>query len=126
MTGITIGSDTVSEHQTAIELIDISQKKPSVGHRSLAGNRGISEQSSIAFEGNGTPVGTGSFTDPIIQSLPEVELSISRTAIVIGTVCTITMLNSVLSGLLVVALPTMAIDLGIQGNLILWPASVNA
>jgi hypothetical protein len=48
------------------------------------------------------------------------------TAVIICTVSSVTLLNSLLGGLLVVGLPTMAKDLDLDANLLLWPASVNA
>lgn len=55
-------------------------------------------------------------------------LSISklRATVIIGTVACITLINSMLGGILVVSLPTMARDLGLSQNLLLWPAGVNA
>ena len=55
-------------------------------------------------------------------------LSISkwRAAVIIGTVACITLINSMLAGVLVVSLPTMARDLGLSRDLLLWPAGVNA
>lgn len=55
-------------------------------------------------------------------------LSISkwRATVIIGTVACITLINSMLAGVLVVSLPTMARDLGLSQDLLLWPAGVNA
>lgn len=47
-------------------------------------------------------------------------------AILIGNIACITLINSMLAGLLVVSLPTMARDLKLSDALVLWPASVNA
>lgn len=49
-----------------------------------------------------------------------------RAAVIIGTVACITLINSMLAGILVVGLPSMARELGLSENLLLWPASVNA
>jgi MFS family permease len=46
--------------------------------------------------------------------------------ILIGNVACISLTNSMLGGLLVVSLPTMAHDLNLSDALVLWPASVNA
>jgi MFS family permease len=46
--------------------------------------------------------------------------------LLIGNVACISLINSMLGGLLVVSLPTMARDIGLSDALILWPASVNA
>lgn len=126
MAGLTIGGDTLLGHQMAVELTDIGQKTHSAGRRSLTVNQGLSEQSSIGFDRTDTPQEGEIFTNSLVNPPGEMELSMWTTAIIIGTVSTITMLNSMLSGLLVVALPTMATDLGLPSNLILWPTSVNA
>ncbi|RDW73730.1 hypothetical protein BP5796_07172 [Coleophoma crateriformis] len=47
-------------------------------------------------------------------------------AIIIGTVASVSMISSLLGGLLIVALPTMATDIGLSESLLLWPSSVNA
>lgn len=49
-----------------------------------------------------------------------------KASIIIGTVACITLVNSMLAGILVVSLPTMARDLGLSDALLLWPASVNS
>ena len=49
-----------------------------------------------------------------------------RATVIIGTVACITLINSMLAGILVVSLPTMARDLDLTEDLLLWPASVNA
>lgn len=46
--------------------------------------------------------------------------------ILIGNVACISLINSMLAGILVVSLPTMARDLKLPDALVLWPASVNA
>ncbi|KAI9840548.1 MAG: hypothetical protein M1838_004012 [Thelocarpon superellum] len=49
-----------------------------------------------------------------------------RTVVIVGTVASMTFLNSMLTGVLTVALPTIARDLALDANLLLWPASVYA
>ncbi|KAL5346860.1 hypothetical protein ACLOAV_008003 [Pseudogymnoascus australis] len=49
-----------------------------------------------------------------------------RATVIIGTVACITLINSMLAGILVVSLPTMALELGLSQDLLLWPASVSA
>lgn len=49
-----------------------------------------------------------------------------RATVIIGTVACITLINSMLTGILVVSLPTMALELGLSQDLLLWPASVSA
>jgi MFS family permease len=49
-----------------------------------------------------------------------------KATIIIGTIAFISFINSMLGGILVVSLPTMAKELNLSGNLLLWPASVNS
>ena len=49
-----------------------------------------------------------------------------RSAVIIGTVACISLINSMLAGVIVVGLPTMARDLNLSQDLLLWPAGVNA
>jgi len=65
----------------------------------------------------------------LAQIAPVNEISIPdiskwRTTAIIGTVACATLLNSLIAGLLVVGLPTMARDLNLEANLLLWPSSV--
>jgi hypothetical protein len=63
------------------------------------------------------------------ESLTSAEiLPISRwkATVIIGTVACVGLINSMLAGILVVSLPTMAGDLGLSKALLLWPASVNS
>lgn len=63
------------------------------------------------------------------QQLADTSISpISKLSatILIGNVACISLINSMLAGLLIVSLPTMARDLGLSDALVLWPASVNA
>ena len=48
------------------------------------------------------------------------EISKAKGAIVIVTVSSMTLLNSMLNGVLTVGLPKIAEDLALQGNLLLW------
>lgn len=54
------------------------------------------------------------------------SLSRWQTTIIIGTVACVTFLNSMLSGIITVSLPTMAREVNLAEELLLWPASVNA
>lgn len=54
------------------------------------------------------------------------EISNWRAALLIGTVTCNTFIAVMLAGVLVVSLPTMARDLGLSDDLVLWPASVGA
>ena len=48
------------------------------------------------------------------------EISRLRTVVIIGTVASMTLLNSLLTGILTVALPRIAKDLHLADSLILW------
>ncbi|RYP53570.1 hypothetical protein DL769_010493 [Monosporascus sp. CRB-8-3] len=52
------------------------------------------------------------------------EQSLWRASLIIGTLSGITLTSSMTTGLLTVALPTMATDLGLSDALLLWPASI--
>lgn len=52
-------------------------------------------------------------------------ISKGRASVIIGTIALISFINTMLAGLLVVSLPTIALDLSLSENLLLWPASVN-
>ena len=54
------------------------------------------------------------------------NLTIARSAIIMATLAGVSSLNTFNSGMLTVALPTMAVDLSLPPNLLLWPASVYA
>lgn len=60
-------------------------------------------------------------TTPTVSAISKLQM-----AVIIGTVASVTLISSLLGGILIVALPTMAVDLGLSENLILWPSSVNA
>jgi hypothetical protein len=49
-----------------------------------------------------------------------------KAAAITSTVTGVTIMNSMLTGLLIVALPTMAKELDLGKSLLLWPSSVNA
>ncbi|CZR57651.1 related to aminotriazole resistance protein [Phialocephala subalpina] len=54
------------------------------------------------------------------------KISTWRAVVIIGTISCISLIQAMLGGILIVSLPTMARDIGLSGNLLLWPASVNA
>jgi hypothetical protein len=63
-------------------------------------------------------------SQPSVLKIP--DISRWQSTAIIATVACATMINAMLSGLLLVGLPTMAKDLNLDGGLLLWPASVNA
>jgi hypothetical protein len=50
----------------------------------------------------------------------EDDMSRTRATIIIATVASMTSMNSMLSGMLTVALPRIAKDLALKENLLLW------
>ncbi|KAE8448221.1 hypothetical protein EG329_009651 [Mollisiaceae sp. DMI_Dod_QoI] len=63
------------------------------------------------------------------ESLTNIDsrsISTWRAVVIIGTISCISLIASMLGGIMIVSLPTMARDIGLSGNLLLWPASVNA
>ncbi|KAI9797223.1 MAG: hypothetical protein M1835_001579 [Candelina submexicana] len=85
-----------------------------------------SSKSSLQLDGVATP--TDNITRVISESLSHHENDVSRTrmVVVIATVAGMTLVNSLLTGLLTVGLPAIALDVGLEENLLLWPASVYA
>ena len=55
-----------------------------------------------------------------------VEMSTTRTVVIIATLTGTTIVSSFSNGLLTVGLPRMAKDVNLAANLLLWPASVYA
>lgn len=55
-----------------------------------------------------------------------VKISKWKASIIISTVAGVSLVNSMLSGILVVSLPAMARDIGLSEALLLWPASANS
>ena len=51
---------------------------------------------------------------------PKSELSRSQVVTIIATVSGVSFLNSMQSGLLTVALPRIAMEVGLEENLLLW------
>ncbi|RFU33472.1 hypothetical protein B7463_g2886, partial [Scytalidium lignicola] len=65
-------------------------------------------------------------TPPLEQEHTIPPISKYRAALLISTVALVTTLNSMLGGLLIVSLPTLAHDIHLKDSLLLWPASVNS
>lgn len=66
----------------------------------------------------GQTVGQNEAIEPIISRW--------HAAVLIINVSSITLLGTMLNGFLIVRLPSIAIDLALPANLLLWPASVFA
>lgn len=79
-----------------------------------------STKSSLQLDGLETPVEDG--TRVLSESLSHHENDVSRTrmAVVIATVAGMTLVNSLLTGVLTVGLPSIAQDVGLKENLLLW------
>ncbi|RDW77817.1 hypothetical protein BP6252_05870 [Coleophoma cylindrospora] len=69
------------------------------------------------------------------QPQPEVRVVASHTVrpiskwkatLIISTVASVSLITNMAGGILIVALPTMATDIGLHNDLLLWPASVSA
>jgi len=65
-------------------------------------------------------------SSPSLKNVNASSLSRWRTIAIVSNVACITLVNSMLAGILVVCLPTMARDLELSSALLLWPASVNS
>lgn len=66
----------------------------------------------------------GSVFPEVLQKENDVDLPRWRAAVIIGAVCLMTLMSTVLSGILAVALPKVAEDIDLEEGLLLWPASV--
>lgn len=53
-------------------------------------------------------------------------ISKRRAVVIIASISCISLIQAMLGGILIVSLPTMAHDIGLSGNLLLWPAAVNS
>lgn len=83
----------------------------------------------IGSESAGSAILVDRITLPLIEtaqivserSMPhEDDMSRTRATIIIATVASMTSMNSMLSGMLTVALPRIAKDLALKENLLLW------
>jgi MFS family permease len=54
------------------------------------------------------------------------KISKRRAVVIIASISCISLIQSMLGGILIVSLPTMARDIGLPGSLLLWPAAVNS
>jgi hypothetical protein len=85
--------------------------------------RPVSIESSRSFRVEGTDTPPDGFNNATISETlahHDMEISRVRAAVIIGTVASMTFLNSLLTGILTVALPRIAKDLKLADSLILW------
>jgi MFS family permease len=54
------------------------------------------------------------------------SISTWRATVIIGSISCLSLVTAMLGGILIVSLPTMAREINISGNLLLWPASVGS
>ncbi|KAL2075205.1 hypothetical protein VTL71DRAFT_147 [Oculimacula yallundae] len=91
-----------------IEISDIDSR-PTSTHEKPANKHDVAHQLSSSESSSDTPP----------------KISKGRATIIIGAISLVSFLNNLTTGLLVVSLPTMARELNLPANLLLWPASVN-
>lgn len=105
----TINNGTPAIHQTGT-----LRRKPSTV--------GVSTGMEMEVQLQDTSAQPQESSDPAIIA----PISTSRATLLISTVALVTLVNTMLTGLLVVSLPTIARDINLKESLLLWPASVNS
>lgn len=100
--------------RTPIELLSLSSALPKAVVRSRPGEPTTSVDSVV------TPLNGTLQLPPESSTLPPGEMSKARATVLIAIVASMTAMNSMLSGMLTVALPTIAKDLAVKENLLLW------
>jgi hypothetical protein len=100
--------------RTPIELLTLSSALPKAVVRSRPGEPTTPVDSVV------TPLNGPLQLLPESSTLPSGEMSKARATVLIAIVASMTAMNSMLSGMLTVALPTIAKDLALKENLLLW------
>ena len=114
MSRTTTSAEISADDYQAIELQPIGYPVPTYDSSSVQRRADIQRNNA-----------TDSSTEPLTnEETPSV--SKWRATVIIGTVACINLINSMVGGILVVSLPTMARDIGLSKDLLLWPAGVNA
>jgi MFS family permease len=65
-------------------------------------------------------------SDALTTTLTIPPISKWKATLIISTVASVSLIADMAGGIVIVALPTMAKDIGLQDDLLLWPASVSA
>lgn len=105
---------TATMSRTSIELLPVSSALPKAVVKSRPG------EPLIPVESVATPF-NGTLQVPAESStIPQEQMSKARATVLIAIVASMTAMNSMLSGMLTVALPTIANDLALKENLLLW------
>ncbi|KAI9742461.1 MAG: hypothetical protein M1818_003995 [Claussenomyces sp. TS43310] len=99
----------------AVELDSIAYPTPTVSRTSLRTISHIEPRTEISVASNALT------TTPTIP-----QISKWKATLIISTVASVSLIADMAGGILIVALPTMAKDIGLQNDLLLWPASVSA
>ena len=112
----------------AIEIESVTSPLPT---QDATKRKGASQQSDTAsgIEFENVNINDEQAGEPSPQSLTNTShpgISAWRATGIIGIVASITIMSDMLSGILVVSLPTMARDVRLANDLLLWPASVNS
>lgn len=108
---------------SSIALTQLSQVGPIPDLHSVSENHPIAEIRTPSRASHSIEDERSLSTQPIGEESP---LSSWQTLLIIGSVTSVTILNSMLGGLLTVGLPTMAKQLDLPAHLLLWPPAVNA
>lgn len=105
---------TVNMYRTSIELLPVTSALPKAVVRSRPGEP-ATLTGSVA-----TPLNGPLHVPPESLTLSQGDISKARATVLIAIVASMTAMNSMLSGMLTVALPTIAKDLALKDNLLLW------
>ncbi|PVH87813.1 MFS general substrate transporter [Cadophora sp. DSE1049] len=115
-TAITTTEASFDDSQ-GIELEPIVSRKPS--HQGINSNK----RGDASFR-DALPEVTNQSPESLANANTE-SISKWRATLVVASISGISLIGSMLGGIIIVALPTMARDLGISESLLLWPASVS-
>lgn len=100
--------------RTSFELLHLSTSPPKAVVRSRPG------EPATSVDRVATPLHGTLQAPPEDLTVHQGEMSKVRAIVLIAIVASMTAMNSMLSGMLTVALPTIAKDLALRENLLLW------
>ncbi|RYP35318.1 hypothetical protein DL767_003857 [Monosporascus sp. MG133] len=114
---------------TVVELENLNKADVASDDYNVAGSRSDGEPPSLHSSRNNQPNRSG--TEPAPESVVATahgryRMSRLQASLVVATLTGVSFLNTMGSGILTVALPTIVRDVGLDETLLLWPASVYA
>ncbi len=102
--------------RTSIELLPVITTLPPVVVRAES-PKSVSD----APETFAPPESNHNVVESLVRDVP--DLSLAKSILIIGTVCSMMLMNSLLTGVLTVGLPTIAHDVALKESLLLWYVS---